>query len=222
MENHPSTAVDNRERPPNEGPRKSFEDWSGLAFMLAGTLMIASFLVPVGLELLTDWAWVSGIVLIGFAVIAVTIGLFGLYQQIRARAPRVALLGAVFAAIAGTTAFILTVSLGIALFAKGALGITLPTPTGLFKLISLLMAGGFSLGFLLLGVGSWQIDVSSSLVGQLLMVGGLLLLIPVLVELLGLLFAVTMPAWALFPLLGLVAVDTLMAGYFLHSDVAPN
>ena len=173
--------------------------------------------MPIGLEAVTDWAWASGIILAGGAVMAVAVGLLGFYPQVTERTPRVALIGALFAGIAGTAALGLITSLGITLVAELGLGMSLPRPTGVFVVVALVMAGGFTLGFLLFGVGTRKMDTVPCIVSHLLVLGGVLLLAPVLVELLGLIYPVTTPPWALFPVLGVVALDTLVIGYVLSS-----
>lgn len=183
--------------------------------MLAGGLTIASFIVPVGIAALTDWAWASGILLIGFAVMGVAVGLFGLYPQTNERAPRLAFTGAIFAGIAAIAALIVIVSTGIILLFGLGMGTNFPMPVEIFLVVALSMSGGFSLGFLLFGIAIWKISTISSRVGHLLVGGGLLLLLPVVVESLGLVSNVSTPPWLLFPILGAVAIDILAIGYLL-------
>lgn len=171
--------------------------------------------MPIGLAAVTDWAWVSGIVLAGGAVMAVAVGLLGFYPPVTERTPRVALTGAFFAGLVGTAALGLITSLGITLFAELGLGMILPRPTGVFVVGALVMASGFALGFLLFGVGTRRTDTVPLTVSHLLVLGGVLLLAPVLVELLGLVYPITTPPWVLFPILGGVALDTLVIGYVL-------
>jgi hypothetical protein len=177
--------------------------------------LVASFFVPVGLSTVTGWAWATGIVLAGLAVVAVAVGLLGLYPQVNERAPRVAFAGALFAVITGITALSLIVTLGVALVAEIGLGMNVPRPTAVFIVVALVMANGFALGFLLFGVGTRRTDTVPRNVSHLLVVGGVLLLAPVLVETLGFVYPVTTPPWVLFPILGLVALDSLIVGYIL-------
>lgn len=184
--------------------------------MLAGLLIVSSVIVPVGLESFTDWFWASGILLIGLAVVAVAVGLFGLYPQVSDRDPRLAVTGAVFAAIAGIAGSLVAM-MGFAIGAEVALGMNSPKPTAIFGIVALLMAGGFSLGFLMFGIVGWRTGILSRTVGNLLLVGGVLLLVPVVVELLGLVSEIETPPWVFFPVIGLVAIDALAVGYTLRS-----
>ena len=215
MKTQAQTGVDDSRPTGGVVPWRSLEKQRASAFMLAGSLMVASFIVPVGLSSVTDWAWASGILLVGLAVVAVAVGLFGLYPQINERASRVAFTGAIFAGIAGIAALSLIAVLGIVLVAEIGLSMSISKPMDFFVMVALSMAGGFSLGFLLFGVAARRSDGLSRSVGQLLVVGGLLLLAPVIVEILGLVYSVTTPPWVLFPILGVVALDTLTVGYVL-------
>jgi len=129
----------------------------------------------------------------------------------------VAFTGALLAGIAGIAALSLIGSIGIVLVAELALSMSVPRPTDVFVVVALVMASGFSLGFLLFGVGARRTDTIPRTVSHLLVLGGGLLLAPVLVELLGFVYPVTTPPWVLFPILGLVALDTLAIGYVLSS-----
>lgn len=215
MANQPSTHVTNRESTPPSAPWKWLEPRTALAFEFAGALLIASILVPIGLGTVTDWSWVSGLVLVGLAVMAVAAGLLGLYPQVHNRARWLTLTGAVCAVIAGAAGFSLIVMGSTALLAEGALGVEISNPKGLFKLIAFSMAGGFSLGFLSFGAVSWRANVPSRVVGKLLVVGGAVLFVPVVSEFLRFAFGIGLPPWVLFPALALISIDTLLVGYSL-------
>jgi hypothetical protein len=217
METHGSTGADDGDRAVKIVPWPSLETQRASAFTLAGSLLVASFLLPVGLAAVTDWAWASGIVLAGGAVIAAAVGLLGFYPLVTEHAPRVAFTGALLAGIAGIAALSLIGSIGIVLVAELALSMSVPRPTDVFVVVALVMASGFSLGFLLFGVGARGTDTIPRTGSHLLVLGGGLLLAPVLVELLGFVYPVTTPPWVLFPILGLVALDTLAIGYILSS-----
>lgn len=215
MDPHPTTGVDDSNPPLDIVPWESFETHRASAFEIAGGLTIASFIVPVGISALTDWAWASGILLIGFAVIGVAVGLFGLYPQTNEGAPRLAFTGVLFAGIAAIAALILIVSTGIILlFGLGTVTSSSMT-VEIFLLGALSMAGGFSLGFLLFGIAGRRVSTISSRVCHLLVGGGLLLLLPVVVETLGFVTNVSTPAWILFPILGVMAIDMLAIGHLL-------
>lgn len=191
---------------------ESLERRRASAFVLAGVLILASLIVPIGLEALTDWSWAWGIVLIGLAVVTVSVGLLGLYPQVKDRTPRLALAGAGAATLAGAAALGLIALVGIAVGSEFAVGLTVSEPTSVFALLGLSTAGGFSLGLLLFGVATWQTAAPSRTVGGLLIAGGVALLAPVVVELLGPAFGVNTPPWLLFPVIGGVALDTAAIG----------
>jgi hypothetical protein len=215
MANQSSTHVTDRESPPSSALWNRFESRTALAFKLAGALMIASVLVPIGLETITDWSWVSGLVLIGLAVMTVATGLLGLYPQVHDQARWLTLAGTVCALIAGAAGFGLVVMGSTALLAEGALGVELSDPKGLFKLLAFLMASGFSFGFLTFGAVSWRAGVPSRVAGKLLVAGGAVLFVPVVGELLQFGFGIGPPPWVLFLALALVSLDTLAVGYRL-------
>lgn len=196
---------------------KPLERRSGSAFVLAGVLILASLVVPIGFEALTDRSWATGLVLVGLAVVTVTVGLFGLYPRVNDRAPWLALAGAGAAAVAGVAALVLIALAAIALVA-GIARLPVPEPMGAFAALGLSMAGGLSLGLLLFGGASWRTAIPSRAVGGLLIAGGAALLAPVAVELLGPAFGVATPAWLLFGAIGAVALDTLAVGYGLRTS----
>lgn len=186
------------------------------AFALAGVLIIASLVVPVGLDALTDRSWAAGLVLMGLAIGAVSVGLLGLYPRVSARAPGVALGGVVAATVAGVAALGVIALVGVALVGEVVLGTSVPEPMGVFAVLGLSMAGGFSLGLLLFGIASWRSERPSRAVGGLLFGGGTVLLVPVVVELVGPAYGIETPAWLLFAVIGVVALDSLAIGYSLR------
>lgn len=214
MANHPSTNVTNRESPSSSVPWNWFETRAAAMFRSAGALMVASVLVPIGLGTVTDWAWVSGLVLVGLAVMAAAAGLLGLYPRVHDRARWLPFAGPLGALIAGAAGVGLIVMGATAFLAEGALGMELAEPKGPFKLVAFSMASGISLGFLSLGA-SWLADVPSRAVGKLLVAGGAVLFVPVVGELLRFSVGIGPPPWVLFPALALVSIDTLAVGYSL-------
>lgn len=135
---------------------ESFEQRSASAFMLTGVLILCSLVVPIGLEALTDWSWASGLVLVGLAVVPVSVGWLGLYPQVNDRTPRLALTGAGAAMVAGIAGFGLIVLVGIAVVSEVVVGLTVSEPTSVFAVLGLSMGSGFSLELLLFGVATWQ------------------------------------------------------------------
>ena len=192
------------------------EQRRGSAFGLAGVLILASLAVPAALGLVTDRAWVAGLLLVGVAVVSVAAGLAGLYSDVSDQVPRLAVLGIGAATIAGLGALglIALVVLGLA---GQTLGVTLADPMGVFSALGLAMAGGFALGFLLFGFASWFADRPSRTVAGLLLLGGMALITPVGIEVLGLTMGIETPPWVLFPVIGLVALDAIAVGYLLRA-----
>lgn len=218
MENQPSIVAADAEVGSRVVSWESLEERSPAAFTVAGASLVASTLVPVGLQAVTDWAWVSGIVLVGVAVIAAVAGLIGLYPTVSERAPRLATVGVLGGTVAGAAALGLIAMGGIALVGEGALGMDLGKPIGVFVVVTLSMAGGFSLGFLSLGTAGWRTDDLPRPASQLLLAGGAVLLVPITGEILrrGVGIESGIPPWILLPALGTVALDTLALGYYLR------
>jgi hypothetical protein len=220
MENHPSTVEAGAKLNSHIVPWKSLKERSAAAFTLAGVFLIASTLLPVALQPVTDWAWVSGIVLVGMAVLAVPTGLFGLYSSVSERAPHLATLGVLSATVAGAAALGL-IAMGVAaLVGEGTLGMNLGKPVGIFVGVSLIMAGGFSFGFLSLGAAGWRTGDLSRITSYILLIGGVALLIPIIGEVLRRGFGVEtgIPSWSFLPALGLIALDTLALGFHLQGS----
>lgn len=218
MENHRSTSTIDRSERPHVVLWKLIEAHTASAFTLGGASLLASLFVPVGLLALTEWSWLAGIVLAGLAVVATAVGLLGLYPRADGRSPKLAMAGAVSAAVAGTAGSILLALSGLTVTA-----ITLPDfefSVGMrpFAIIALAMAGGYALGFLSFGTAGRRGDDLSGRTSQLLAGGGALLLVPVVGGLLQLGFGIGQPPWLLFPILGLVAIDTVAVGVSLRSQ----
>lgn len=184
---------------------------SGSAFLLAGVLILTSLVVPVGFNALTEQSWIAGLALVGLAVMTVAVGLFGLYPKVNNDTPKVALAGVGAATIAGVAALGLIVLIGFKLVD----GFVFADPTRIFALLGLSMAGGFALGLLLFGVAIQQTEAHSRSVGKLLLIGGVALLAPVIIEFIGQIYGVSTPPWVLFPIMVGVALDTVMIGYRL-------
>lgn len=193
----------------------SLETRIGSAFGLAGVLILASLVVPVGLELFTDQAWAAGLALVGLAVVSISAGMRELYFHVESRAPHIALAGLGAAAVAGLAAVGLIALVSIALVGQ-TIGATLGEPIGVFVALSLSMAGGLALGLILFGIASWKAETPSRTVAGLLMGGGLVLLTPVGIETVALAVGVGTPAWLLFPVIGLIALDAVVIGYLLR------
>jgi hypothetical protein len=221
MKNKPSIAAVEPERQHTIILWDPLVEAAAPAFRLAGIMIMASMIIPVGLEAFTDRAWVAGLVLVGVAVVVAALGLLGLYPWVNDTAPVLAKTGALFSVIGGTAALTLLAGVAVVLVADVAVGPNLRLLKGAFMTLVLLMAGGYSLGFLSFGIGSLRTEVPSRTVGRLLVVGGVVLLVPVVGQLLRLGFGIGPPPWVAFLMLGLSAVITLSVGYSLDSEKNP-
>ena len=217
MENQSSGTAVEYEIETSHLPWKPLERRTARAFTLGGTLLVASALVPIGLASITEWSWVSGLVLVGSSVVAIGVGLLGTFPQVRDQAPWLARIGALCATVAGVAAVGLIVLVGTAVTAAVTLGVPLPKPMGVFQVLALAMAGGLSLGFVLLGVARVRTGGASDIPGSLLVTGGVVLLVPVLGELLRMSVGIGPPPWVLFGALGVLALDSLAVGYSVRS-----
>lgn len=217
MENHRSTSSIDRSERQGIASREPPERHVPYLFLLAGASLLTSLFVPIGLGAFTEWSWLAGIGLVGLAVLSVCIGLLGLYPAGRARTPRLAIVGVISAAVAGAaglTVIALSVATATSVFLPG---VEFSVGMRTFVRLALTMAGGYSLGFLAFGLGGLRSSSLPRRTGQLLAVGGLLLAVPVVGGLAQLVVEMRLPAWVLFPVLGLVAVDTLAVGLSLRS-----
>lgn len=79
MNTHRSRAGVDRPERPRAVPWESLEQHSASAFASAGTALLVSSFVPIGLRDVTEWSWLAGIVLVGLGVVWVALGLLGLY-----------------------------------------------------------------------------------------------------------------------------------------------
>lgn len=221
MENQSSGTAVEYEIETSHLPWKWLERRTARAFMLGGALLIASALVPIGLASVTEWSWVSGLVLVGSSVVAIGVALLGTVPQVRDQAPWLARIGALSAMVAGVAAVGLIVLVGTAVAAAVTLDASLPKPMGVFQVLALTMTGGLTLGFVLLGVAWVRTGGSSDTPGSLLVAGGIVLLVPVLGELLRMGVGIDTPPWILFVALGVTALDTLAVGYSFRTASLP-
>lgn len=217
MENQSSGTAVEYEIETSYLPWKWLERRTARAFTLGGALLVASALVPIALASVTEWSWVSGLVLVGSSVVAIGVGLLGTVPQVRDQVPWLSRIGALCATVAGVAAVGLILLVGTAVAVALTLGVPLPKPMGVFQILALAMAGGLSLGFGLLGVARVRTSGSSDIPGSLLVTGGVLLLVPVLGELLRMGVGIGTPPWILFGALGVLALDSLAVGYSLRS-----
>lgn len=202
-------------------PWKPLETHTASAFTLAGASLLASLFVPIGLLALTEWSWLVGMVLAGLAVVATAVGLFGLYPRADSRSPRLTKAGAVSALVAGAAGSVLLVLSGLTVVAITLTGFEVSVGMRPFAILALAMASGYALGFLSFGIAGRRGDELSGRTSQLLAGGGTLLLVPVVGGLLQLGLGIGLPPWLLFPVLGLVAIDTVAVGVSLRSASDP-
>jgi hypothetical protein len=218
MENQDPTTATEYESKSTPVPWRYPGQRTGSAFTIGGVLLIASFFVPVGLAEITNWNWVSGIVLVGFAVIAVTAGQVGLYQRDTTQSSNLTTAAVLSAFVAGGGALALVTMGGVAYVGIGILGLELGTPKMLFKTIAFLTSSGYALGFSLFGIAGLRTESLSKTPSQLLLFGGVALLIPVVAMFLQAGFGVNTPEWLFIPALVVVAIDTLAIGYVLKNS----
>lgn len=216
MENQDSTTATEYESKSRIVPWKDLKQRTASAFTIGGVLLIASFFVPIGLKGITNWNWVSGIELVGLAVVAVTVGQVGLYQRVNTRRSKLTAAAVLSAFVAGGGALALITMGGVAYVGIGVLGLELGTPKVLFKAVSFLTGSGYALGFSLFGITGLRTESLSKTTSQLLLFGGVILLIPVVAVFLQAGFGVNTPGWLFIPALVVVAIDTLAIGYVLR------
>lgn len=217
MDNHVSNSRIDRSGRFRFVPWRVLEHHASSAFTLAGTSLLASLLVPIGLATIAEWSWLAGIVLVGLGVVAVALGLLGLYSRTTDRSPRLAAAGAVSAVVVGTAGLVLLVLSGLTAGAMVLSSIEFSVGMQSFAAITITMAGGYALGLLSFGILALRSDSPSGRTGLLLTGGGVLMLAPVIGALLQLGFGVHQPPWILFPILGLIAIDTVAFGTSFRS-----
>ena len=205
MDTHASTTQIDRSGRPRFVPWRTLEHHTDSAFTLGGLSLLASLLVPVGLGAFAEWSWLAGIVLVGLGVLAVALGLLGLYSRTKDRSPRLATAGVVLLALSGLTTGAMALS-----------NIEFAVSMQPFAAIAITMASGYAIGFPSFGIIGQRSDAPSGRTGPLLTGGGVLMLVPVIGALLQLGLGVDLPPWLLFPILGLVAIDTVAVGVSLR------
>jgi hypothetical protein len=183
-------------------------------------LLLASAVVPIGLETITGWAWVSGLVLVGLGFLAGAIGLFGLYPALSDRNSRLAALGVLGGGVAAVAALGLITMAVVALVGEGGLGLDLGKPMGVFAVVGLAMVGGFGVGGVSAGTAGLRSGGVSRSVSGLLLAGGAVVLLPVVAEGLRRGFGIEtgLPSWVFLPALVLLVLVSLATGWALWSQ----
>lgn len=218
MEHEASTGQVEPEPQSPELPWETLNNRAAAAFTFGGLFLVASLLVPVGLAGITDLSWVAGVELVGLAVLSVAVGLAGLYPRVREAEPTLAFGGILSSVVAAGAAIVMLSMGGYALVASGALGMELGTPKALFMTVSMLMASGYGLGFVLTGTALHRTNRTAGYTSPLLIIGGLSLLLPVAAELLKRGFGYEAPEWLFLPAIGLVTITTMAVGYTLSNQ----
>lgn len=215
--------VQHRSKPGAEGelplravPWESLENQTTSTFTLAGVLLTASLFLPVVLATITEWAWVSGVVLVGLGVMSVVGGLLGLYLVVNEDYPRLATVGVLSTVVAGLAALGLLAMGGFAFVGGAVLGMELGTPMGLFSVVAISMAGGFAVAFLSFGFPVWRTKRPSRAAGLFLLFAGGLLLVTIAGELVRIGFGIGPPSWLVLLVVGLVSLSTLGVGISLR------
>lgn len=190
------------------------------AFTAAGVLLLASGVVPFGLKFVTDWAWVSGLVLVGLGFSVAAIGLFGLYPDLSAEGSLLPALGVLGGVVTAGAALGLLAMAGIALVGEGALGLDFGKPVGVFSVVGLSMTGGYATGSLSIGTAGLRSETVARSTSLLLLAGGAALLLPVVGEVLRRGFGIQtgLPSWLFLPVLVLLVLDSLAIGSTLQAD----
>lgn len=192
----------------------------GTAFTLAGGFLLASALVPLALKPVTNLAWVSGLVLVGLGFLALAGGISGLYPTPSSRHSRLATLGVLGSFVAGVAALGVIGMAVTALIGEGVLGMDLGKPVGIFGVVALAMVGGIALGELSAGTAGFRSEAISRTTSLLLLVGGGVLTVPVVAEVLRWGFGIEtgIPQWIFLPALALIILDSLALGQTVRSE----
>lgn len=199
----------------NTIPWEWLDRHAGGAFAAGGATLVASVLVPVGLQFVTEWAWAVGLVLAGIAGVAFAAGLLGLYPRSRDGAPRLSGLGAVSGTVAGAAGLGL-VAMGVLAFVGGTAGVAPGKPMGIFAAVALTLGLGLALGLVAFGTALWTTAGARTITSALLVGGGAALLVPVGGELLRVVGGIASPGWLLFPALAGISVLGVTVGYTLR------
>lgn len=192
---------------------RAFERWSTEAFLLAGVLLLASP-AHIGLELfmnvpLPSWM-VASFILPGLT--ATLVGLVGLYPRIADRAPRMASVGGLFTALAGTTLVVLFGwILGDNVLTEAS-GMAIGSPPDAAFLV---LAVTMTLAFVSFGTASLRVAVPSRPVGALLLSFAL----PWFVSLAATpVYGSAFPRWLTLAIYGPIPAVMLATGYTLRIE----
>ncbi len=206
--------------PAGGGRREPLVNHRSTAFIVAGLLVLASLLAPVGFGLVADRPWRFALGFVGLGVIALALGHLGLYPDVKETAPVLARVGAVSTAIAGGAAAVLVGMSGAAIVSSGGGAVPIVPKPG-FMAIGIAMALGAGLGFLTFGVAGRTAAAIGRTVPVLLGIAGAVLIVPVGGELLGRTIGIGTPSWLVGPVVVTMALATVGAGIALRrSDMA--
>lgn len=197
---------------------------SPTAFLVAGALMGAVMLL-FGLMIVSEFpVWPLLMLAIGLAGLACAVGLLGVEQALRHRAPGPARTGAVLSAIGGGGALTVVMLVPVGLVVNVWMGLEPRLVGALFAISVLTMLGGLLAGLLLVGAAAWRSRFGGPALGPLLVAGGLLLLFPLSDLLLGFeppqwLPIIAFGAWATIFLAVGITLRTARAGAQRHDPV---
>ena len=162
------------------------------------------------------------------SVLAIVVGLFGLYPRLRDRAPRLALVGAVSSGIAaGALVTIVVGYLGAFLVFGPAEVDRLLEARGLGYHVERVVFHsfylGFPLAFLSFGAASWRIRSGAGLVAGMLLVTGIGLFVNFAYEFSIWMFGIGRISDGLWvATFGLVPFTALIVGYLMRTDAEPS
>jgi hypothetical protein len=211
---------------------KSFESWCSTAFLAGGGLLLVCLAVVAVVEMVVSEPPLP--ILVGvmvsflFGVLAVFVGLFGLYPRLHDRVPRLALAGVVFSMIAA--AGLMTVVIGyltaFVVFGPaemerlmGARGLGYHVERFVFHMFYL----GFPVAFLSFGVATFRARSESRVVAGLLMLAGALLLVNFAYEFSIWMFGmdrISDLVWTVT--FGSIPITALLVGYLLRFRTEPT
>lgn len=186
---------------------ETLEQWSTTAFLVGGAILV-SFAVSLAVRGILDGSAPSNI-FGGLGYMLAFLGLLGLYPGLADRSPRLARVGAVFAAL-GTVGFALTFVAGVTEF----VGIDVPAWVSDAQLLNII---GLVLGFLTVGIASLRTEAHSRVIGLLLLVPAIVFAVNIVRV--GVLGPFT-PSWAPFLLGSMQALTMLAIGYSLRTEPA--
>lgn len=193
-----------------------------MAFLAAGSLLLGSLVVPIGLSPVTRYGWVVGLLLVGLGVVSAAIGLLGLSLGLERPAPLLAFAGAATAVIAGVAAVALVAVSAIAIGWIAAFGEVPAVPKPAFLVLASLMAVGYAVGLLVTGLAVYTSGVTSVATIRFLLLGGSVLLVAAVGALLRMGIGIGLPPWTVPPAILVAGLATVGVGVSAGADAGPT